>query len=32
MVTILGEEADLPKVVERHRGFDVWFDPLRGIY
>jgi hypothetical protein len=29
---MLGEEGDRPRVVERHGGFDVWFDPVRGIY
>ncbi len=31
-MTKLGEEADRPRVVERHGGFEVWFDPVRGIY
>ena len=28
----MGEEVDLPKVVERYRGLDIWFDPVRGKY
>lgn len=25
-------DASYPRVVERYRGFDIWFDPRRDVY
>lgn len=25
-------DAGYPRVVERHGGFEIWFDPRRGVY
>ena len=25
-------DAGYPRVVERYRGFDIWFDPGRSVY
>jgi hypothetical protein len=28
----MGEKRRLPRVAENHRGFDIWYDPMRDIY